>query len=57
VAPGGFVFESPQARGTVFAMARMPPPMPPSVRYVLAIASLAVIVAGAVVWMTHAQVW
>jgi hypothetical protein len=31
--------------------------MPPSVRYVLAIASLAVIVAGAVVWMTHAQVW
>ena len=40
------------------AMARMPPPMPPSVRYTLAIASLLAIAAGAAVWITHAQrVW
>jgi hypothetical protein len=39
-------------------MARMPPPMPPAVRYLLAIASLVVIVAGALVWLSHAQqVW
>ena len=35
-------------------MARMPPPMPPAVRYALAIASLAAIVAGTLVWATHA---
>ena len=39
-------------------MARMPPPMPPSVRYTLAIASLLAIAAGAAVWITHTQrVW
>ncbi len=36
-------------------MARMPPPMPPALRYVLAIASLVVIAAGMAVWVTHAQ--
>ena len=36
-------------------MARMPPPMPPAVRYALAIASLAAIAGGALVWLTHAQ--
>jgi len=35
-------------------MARMPPPMPPSVRYALAITSLLAIAAGALVWITHA---
>jgi len=35
-------------------MARMPPPMPPTLRYVLAAASLVVIAAGALVWATHA---
>ncbi|HEX8167800.1 MAG TPA: hypothetical protein VF601_18680 [Beijerinckiaceae bacterium] len=34
-------------------MARMPPPMPPVVRYALAIASLIVIAAGAFVWYAH----
>jgi len=41
----------PAPRGA--AMARMPPPMPLPVRYALAIASLVVIVAGALVWSTH----
>ena len=34
-------------------MARMPPPMPPAVRYALALASLAAIAAGAFVWIAH----
>ena len=36
-------------------MARMPPPMPPALRYVLTIASLVAIAAGTVVWVTQAQ--
>ena len=34
-------------------MARMPPPMPPAVRYALAFASLVAIAAGAFVWISH----
>ena len=34
-------------------MASMPPPMPPAVRYVLAVASLVAILAGAFVWYAH----
>ncbi len=34
-------------------MGRMPPPMPRPLRYVLAIASLIAIAAGAFVWYAH----
>jgi hypothetical protein len=34
-------------------MAVMPPRMPPAVSYALTIASVVVIIAGAVVWYTH----